>query len=86
MLGKKSLGCFIKKTAVPGHHGGRKNSFLTLAVFLVIITFLWVQLLKFLHQRHILLSVLMICAHDTAVGRLEGWHTQGLHTDDPDNV
>lgn len=57
-----------------------------LAVFLVVITFWWVQLLKFLHQRHILPSALLICVCDTAVGRLGGWHRQGLHTDDPDNM
>lgn len=86
MLAKDSFGHLIKKTAVPGHHGGRNNSFLTLALFLVVVTFWWVQLLKFLHQRHILPSVLVICVRDTAVGRLEEWHTEGLHTDDPDNM
>lgn len=85
MLAKDCFGSHREKTVIPGHHGNNNNSFLMLAVFLVIITFLMGAIVEVLAaDRHILSSVLVICVHDTAVGRLAVLCVQGLHKDDPD--
>lgn len=54
-----------------------------LAVFLVSIVLVGATAEVLAADRHVLPYVLVICAHDTAVGRLEVLCIQCLHKDDP---